>query len=167
MLIDLINTIKDENTIWVMENRDNSDRIFKTQITDMLFSSTYVIISKDIAYVFVHKLDEGNVHLLDNNAKVYIYSSVNELYGYIEEVLKKLKFPSKLLLSYTTMSDENTDIITHSSYVRINKIFREIYLKNKKRYRVSSSQNNIYEIISKNNELESTAELKMELDIVL
>ena len=34
MLIDLINTIKDDDTIWVMENRENSDKIFKEYVTD-------------------------------------------------------------------------------------------------------------------------------------
>ena len=74
MLKEIIDTIKDNDTIWVMENRENSDRIFKNYITDMLFSSTYVIVSKEMAYFFVHKLDEGNIILLDKRySKEYYY----------------------------------------------------------------------------------------------
>lgn len=74
MLNDFIATIKDKDTIWVMENKENSDRIFKEYVTDKLFSSTYIIVSKDIAYVFVHKLDEGNIKVLKNqNCKIFIY----------------------------------------------------------------------------------------------
>ena len=61
MLKEIVDTIKDDNTIWVMENRENSDRIFVDYVTDKLFSSTYVIVSKGMAYIFVHKLDEENV----------------------------------------------------------------------------------------------------------
>lgn len=149
MIQDLIKTIKDEDTIWVMENRESSDRIFEKYVTDKLFSSTYVIVSKSIAYVFVHKLDEGNIKLLGkNDVKVYIYETYEQLYKYIEEALTKLNFPSHLLLSYTTMSDENTDIISHSSYERVSKMFRKLYKENKRRFRISSSEKNIYELYS-------------------
>ena len=67
MLKELIGTIEDDDTIWVMENRDNADNIFKEYITDKLFSSTYIILSRNKAYVFVHKLDEGNIEVLDSN----------------------------------------------------------------------------------------------------
>lgn len=151
MLIDLIKTIKNDDTIWVMENRENSDKIFNKYVTDKLFSSTYVIVSKDIAYVFVHKLDEGNIEVLDKKyCKVYIYSDLLTLNNYILEALRELNFPKNILLGYTTMSDENTDIITHSAYLRITKLFRKIYRENERKVKVKSAEMNIYEIISKN-----------------
>lgn len=151
MLIDLISTIKNDDTIWVIENRENSDRIFKEYVTDKLFSSTYVIVSKNIAYVFVHKLDEGNIQVLDKKySKVYIYNDMSTLNKYILEALKELNFPKNILLSYTTMSDENTDIITHSAYLRVTKLFRRLYRDNNKKVKVKSSEMNIYDIISKN-----------------
>lgn len=155
MLIDFINTIKDENTIWVLENRENSDGIFKQYVTDKLFSSTYVIVSKSIAYVFVHKLDEVNIKDLDKtNCKVFIYDNLEKLKEYILQTLVELDFPSKLLLSYTTMSDENTDVISYSSYKRVSKLFRNIYKQNNKKFNIKSSEMNIYEIISKYNNSE-------------
>ena len=130
MLKEFCNTIKDNDTIWVLENSDNSDTLFKKYVTDKLFSSTYVIVSKDIAYVFVHKLDEGNIqNIKDECARVYVYDSYKKLNSQIEEALKELDFPTRLLLSYTTMSDNNTDIISHSSYLRVSKLFRKIYMK--------------------------------------
>ncbi len=151
MLIDIIKTIKDNDTIWVMENRENSDNIFIKYVTDMLFSSTYAIFSKEKAYIFVHKLDEGNVTLLDKKySETYIYENTNELVEYILEILNKLNFPKNILLSYTTMSDENTDIITHSSYLRVTKMFRKLYKENNKNFRVHSSEINIYELLSQN-----------------
>lgn len=151
MLDDLVNTIKDDDTIWVMENRENSDRIFKEYVTDKLFSATYVIVSKKIAYIFVHKLDEGNISVLNGkNYKVFIYYDMEELREYIINTLRELNFPGTMLLSYTTMSDEATDIITHSSYVRITRLFRKIYKENDKKIIVKSAQMNIYDIISKN-----------------
>ncbi len=155
MLKDIIDTIKDNDTIWVMENRENSDKIFKEYITDMLFSSTYVIVSKNMAYFFVHKLDEENIRLLDNRySKAYIYENANELKNNIMSVLKELKFPKRILVSYTTMSDENTDIVTHSAYMRITNMFRKLYNEHNKHFRVASSEINIYELISKNSEEE-------------
>lgn len=151
MLIDLIKSIKNNDTIWVMENRENSDRFFKEYVTDKLFSSTYVIVSSELVYVFVHKLDEGNVHVLDENySRVYIYSTAEELRVKLLEVLKELSFPKQMLLSYTTMSDENTDIISYSSYKRVTKLFRSMYKENDKKIKVNSAQMNIYDIISKN-----------------
>lgn len=151
MLKDIVNTIKDNDTLWVMENKENSDRIFKDFVTEKLFSSIYVIVSKGMAYIFVHKLDEGNIHVLDTNcSKVYIYETVESLRKYIAHVLRKLNFPKKILLSYTTMSDENTDIISHSCYLRVTKLFRIIYKQNNRKMIVKSAQMNIYDIISKN-----------------
>jgi len=49
------------------------------------------------------------------------------------------------------MSDENTDIITHSSYVRIAKIFRELYKEAGRKFQIGSAEMNIYNILSKNN----------------
>lgn len=155
MLADLIHTIQNKDTIWVMENRENSDRIFKEYVTDKLFSSTYVIVSKDIAYVFVHKLDEGNVGVLDSKySKVYVYQTITELRKYIKEALKKLEYPKNILLNYTTMSDEETDIITYSAYKRVTKLFRNIYKENLKKSSFKSAQMNIYEVISKNSSIE-------------
>ena len=151
MLKDIVETIKDNDTIWVMENKENSDRIFKNFVTEKLFSSTYVIVSKGMAYIFVHKLDEGNINVLDKNySKVYIYETGDALKKYILEVLEILNFPKKMLLSYTTMSDENTDIISHSSYLRLTKLFRRIYKENGRKIAVKSAEMNIYDIISKN-----------------
>lgn len=151
MLIDLIKSIKNNDTIWVMENRENSDKFFKEYVTDKLFSSTYVIVSSELVYIFVHKLDEGNVHVLDENySRVYIYSTAEELRVKLLEVLKELSFPKQMLLSYTTMSDENTDIISYSSYKRVTKLFRSMYKENDKKIKVNSAQMNIYDIISKN-----------------
>ena len=151
MLKELIGTIEDDDTIWVMENRDNADNIFKEYITDKLFSSTYIILSMNKAYVFVHKLDEGNIEVLDSNyAEVFIYSKQIELLEDIKSVLNKLDFPKKMLLNYTTMSDESTDIITHSSYLRVSKMFRRIYKEYDKKVSIKSAEKNIYKIISRN-----------------
>ena len=151
MLNDFIATIKDKDTIWVMENKENSDRIFKDYVTDKLFSSTYIIVSKDIAYVFVHKLDEGNIKVLKNqNCKIFIYDTNLVLIEKIKYVLDELNYPKNILLSYTTMSDNNTDIITYSTYVRITKLFRKLYKENNKKISFKSAQMNIYDIISKN-----------------
>lgn len=151
MLNDFIATIKDKDTIWVMENKENSDRIFKDYVTDKLFSSTYIIVSKDIAYVFVHKLDEGNIKVLKNqNCKIFIYDTNLGLIEKIKYVLDELNYPKNILLSYTTMSDNNTDIITYSTYVRITKLFRKLYKENNKKISFKSAQMNIYDIISKN-----------------
>lgn len=151
MLIDLINTINDSDTIWVMENRENSDRIFKEYVSDKLFSATYAIVSKNIAYIFVNKLDEENTSILDRtNCKVYIYQTISQLREYILVALKELNFPSKMLLGYTTISDESTDIITHSCYLRLTRLFRSIYRENNKKVKVKSAEENIYSIISKN-----------------
>ena len=155
MLKEFCNTIKDNDTIWVLENSDNSDTLFKKYVTDKLFSSTYVIVSKDIAYVFVHKLDEGNIqNIKDECARVYVYDSYKKLNSQIEEALKELDFPTRLLLSYTTMSDNNTDIISHSSYLRVSKLFRKIYKNNDKKFKIKSSEHNIYEIICRCTSLE-------------
>lgn len=151
MLKELIGTIEDDDTIWVMENRNNADNIFKEYITDKLFSSTYIILSRNKAYVFVHKLDEGNIEVLDSNyAEVFIYSKQIELLEDIKSVLNKLDFPKKMLLNYTTMSDESTDIITHSSYLRVSKMFRRIYKEYDKKVSIKSAEKNIYKIISRN-----------------
>lgn len=151
MLKELTDTIEDDDTIWVMENRENADNIFKEYITDKLFSSTYIILSRNKAYVFVHKLDEGNIEVLDSNyAEVFIYSKQIELLEDIKSVLNKLDFPKKMLLNYTTMSDESTDIITHSSYLRVSKMFRRIYKEYDKKVSIKSAEKNIYKIISRN-----------------
>lgn len=151
MLNDFVDTINDNDTIWVIENKENSDPIFKKYVTDKLFSSTYAIVSKDIAYIFVHKLDEGNISTLKNqNCKIYIFDSTLSLQKYILDVLKELNFPKKMLLSYTTMSDENTDIISYSSYLRVTKFFRKLYKENQRKFVVRSAEMNIYNIISKN-----------------
>lgn len=150
-MLNFIETIKDKDTIWVMENRENSDKIFEKYITDKLFSSTYVIVSQSIAYVLVHKLDEGNIGVLDRKyTKVYLYNNTLELKNYIINILKELNFPKNMLLSYNKMPDEITDVISHSAYLRVSKLFRKIYRENDKKLKIKSAQMNIYDIISKN-----------------
>lgn len=170
MLVDFINTIKNEDTIWVMENKESSDNVFSKYVTDKLFSSTYVIVSKSIAYVFVHKLDEGNTKVLQKDkCKIYIYDNYEKLREYILEALKELNFPKNMLLSYTTMSDENTDVISHSSYLRVTRMFRRLYKENECKLKVKSAEMNIYEIISKynNDEIEKLKVLAKLTDEIL
>ena len=149
----IIKTIKAQDTIWVMENNENSDKIFKDYITDKISSSAFIIVSNKKSYLLVHKLDEGNVSdLKSQNCSIYSYSNSNEFLNNLENILKELEFPSKILFSYTTMSDENTNIISYGSYLKINRLLRKIYKKNNKGFRKGSSEKNIYELISTYNE---------------
>jgi len=69
----IIKTIKAQDTIWVMENNENSDKIFKDYITDKISSSAFIIVSNKKSYLLVHKLDEGNVSdLKSQNCSIYI-----------------------------------------------------------------------------------------------
>lgn len=170
MLKEIVETIKDSDTIWVMENKENNDRIFKEYISDMLFSSSYIIVAKGIAYVFVHRLDEGNIGLLDKKySKVYIYETYSELTEQIAKVLKKLDYPKNMLLSYTTMQDENADIISYSSYKRVAKMFRNLYKEAGNKVKIKSSEQNIYEVLSKytENEVEKLKLLAKATDKIL
>ena len=66
MLNDFVDTINDNDTIWVIENKENSDPILKNMLQINYFHQPNAIVSKDIAYIFVHKLDEGNISTLKN-----------------------------------------------------------------------------------------------------
>lgn len=138
--------------VWVMYNCENDDNIFCKYFTRNLATHTICIISKDKVYIVISSLDKDNVSKIKydkEKVKVLVYHNKSELDIIIEEIIAKLNFVNDISLSYSTMSDKNTDILSHGSYVYISKLLKKPYLKYKKKVKFSSAEKIIYDLESR------------------
>ena len=138
--------------VWVMYNSKNDDNIFCKYFTRNLATHTICIISKDKVYIVISSLDKDNVLKIKydkEKVKILVYHNKAELDIIIEEIIAKLNFVNDISLSYSTMSDKNTDILSHGSYVYISKLLKKPYLKYKKKIRFSSAEKIIYDLESR------------------
>lgn len=141
--------------VWVMLNNDNFDSFFKNNITDKLASYTICIITQDTTYLAINKLDEENYTNLDvKKDNVYIFETGEELENSLEDIFGKIGFPSNVSLSYSTIGDVNTDIISHGTYLFITKLIKKIYSKYSKKTKFDSAEDIIYDILAKKTDKE-------------
>ncbi|MEG2348560.1 MAG: M24 family metallopeptidase [Clostridia bacterium] len=158
MLASIQKLLNEKNEkLWVMYNTEGSDYFFKKYVSDKLDTATICFLSNDIVYILVSSLDKGNVeHLKYSKEKIRIivYDSVSDIEKYFEEIIAKLNFPNKINLSYSTMSDKNTDILTHGNFLKVTKLLKAVYSKYSKNVKFQSAENIIYEIASKRSEIE-------------
>ena len=115
--------------MWVMINDDESDKIFTKYFSGDLFSRTICFVTKTNIYLIVCSLDADNLYSgifsnIEQSRKIvkyYVYNNAQEMDRYIEEIIAQNKFPKEISLSYSTMSDNNTDILTHGAYICISR----------------------------------------------
>lgn len=141
--------------VWVMYNNEGKDRIFNKYIYPKFETSTICFISQKAVYIAVSSLDKDNItDELLKECNIYTYNSSLELGSIVEEIIAKLGFPADISLSYSTISDLNTDILTHGSYIEITKLLKKAYSKYSKKVSFSSAENIIYELESKKTDLQ-------------
>ena len=156
----MINRIQDNlkrynKKIWVMYNKENSDKLFCKYFTKNLSTNTICIITEEKIYIIISSLDKDNISKLNydkNKVKFYEYYSLDELNNIIEDIIAELGFIDDISLSYSTMSDRNVDILTHGDYVYITKLLKIPYAKYKKKIKFSSSEKIIYALESRKTE---------------
>ena len=105
----------------------------------------------------MHKLDEENIKTINSkysNVNVFVYSKSEELNEIYEDIIANLHFPNDICLSYSTIGDNSTDILSHGKYLSLRKILKIPYVKYHKKVKFSSAENIIYEIISKKTDKE-------------
>lgn len=160
MLDTLFDSLSRNNVdLFIMYNHENSDNFFCKYITDKLSTATIAFLNKNKIYLLVNELDKENVKELDidkNKLKIYFYSNSETLMDNMEEIISKLVFPNKIMLSYSTMSDQSTDVLTHGEYLFITKKVKDIYKKYSKQVRFFSSEKVLYDI--------GTIKSKLEID---
>lgn len=156
MLENIQNLLKKyDKKIWVMLNDENSDYFFKNNITDKLSTYTICIVTQEKSYFIVNKLDEENVNFINiDRDNVYIFNTRDELLNILEDIFAKSSFPNTVSLSYSTIGDVNTDIISHGKYLYITKQIKYIYLKYKRKVKFDSAENIMYDILAKKTDLE-------------
>ena len=143
--------VKYGKKVWVMYNVENLDKYFCKYISRNLSTSSICFISNKDIYILVSSLDAENVTKLKyNHEKIHIlvYDTNKELNEYIEDIIDKLKFPKDICLSYSTMSDKSTDILTHGDYVTIRNMLKRVYTKYSKKIKFTSAENIIYDVES-------------------
>lgn len=146
--------------MWVMINDDESDKIFTRYFSGDLFSRTICFVTKTNIYLIVCSLDADNLYsgIFSNTeqsrkiVKYYVYNNAQEMDRYIEEIIAQNKFPKEISLSYSTMSDSNTDILTHGAYIYLTSLLKKPYKKYEKKVKFVSAENIIYELASKKTE---------------
>lgn len=136
--------------IWLMKNSSHNDRFFEKFISKRFATSPYAVITVDSAYLLLNELDKNNVDKtkLDKNLKILIYSTQEELENILEDIIAKLKFSKKFALTYSTMNDQNIDILGHGEFLSLSKSIKKIYAKYDKKVRFESAEKIIYELCS-------------------
>lgn len=148
---------KFSKNVWVMYNHENSDKYFCKLISDNLGTSSICFLSQSKVYVLVHELDSKNLETIkykDENLHIIVYSTNSDLNEKIEDIIAELKFPKEIVLSYSTMSDKNIDILGHGEFVNLSKVLKAPYIKYSKKVKLSSAEKIIYELDSEKSDLE-------------
>ena len=141
---------KHNKDVWVMYNSEGKDKYFNKYIYPSFETSTIGIFTQNENYLIISSLDKDNItEKLLKEYKIYVYTNDKQRDDSIEEIIAKLSFPSNILLSYSTISDLNTDVLTHGSYINLTKILKRPYIKYSKKVKFSSSEKIIYELESR------------------
>lgn len=143
--------IKYNIKLWVMSNKDNNDNIFSKYISTKIYTLSMCFISSNKIYLLIHGLDKGNLdneYLKKNNINVVYYNTSDDLSEKIEDIISDLRFISPISLSYSTMGDQDTDILGHGEFVELTKALKGPYIKYKKKIRFNSAEKIIYSILS-------------------
>lgn len=138
--------------VWIMYNCDDSDNYFNKFISDKINTSAIAIFSKSKVYIIAHELDNVSKESLkewNKNIEIKIYKNQRELDIFVEDIIADLGFPNDISLSYSTMSDKTTDILSHGDYIYITKLIRKPYTKYSKKVKFSSIEKVIYDLTSK------------------
>lgn len=140
---------KYQKEAWIMLNEDHSDPIFEKYISSSLSTYTIGIVSLKGTYYLINQLDAKNtLKLKIDPAHIFIYTTIEELKEGLEKILGELNFPKTLSLSYSTMGDKNTDILSHGRYLWLTKMIEECYHKYHKKVGYDSAEELIYDIAS-------------------
>ncbi len=143
--------------LWIMYNHENRDKYFCKYISKNLGTATFAFVTPFKMYLLVHELDMENTKSIKfdkEKVKICLYKNSNQLKEQIEEIISDLLFPSNILLSYSTLSDKNTDILGHGEYLLITKKIKDVYKKYQKGVSFSSAEKIIYDIGSVKTKLE-------------
>ena len=136
--------------VWVMYNNSGKDKIFNKYIYSKFETSTICFLSKNKVYLVISSLDKDNItNEFFKECNIYIYNTNGELEKAIEEIIADIGFPNDISLSYSTISDLNTDILTHGSFISITKLLKKPYEKYSKKVKFSSAEDIIYELESR------------------
>lgn len=151
-----IQNLLEENNLklWVMINKDNSDKVFYRYISKSLSSLSICFISAHKVYILIHELDKDNINIQDfkkNNINVMIYNNSRDLADKIEDIISFFNFITPISLSYSTMSDKDVDILGHGEFLELTKILKQPYMKYKKRISFNSAEKVIYALLGTKN----------------
>jgi Xaa-Pro aminopeptidase len=136
----------------LLVNQDKSDKLFVKYISDKIHTLSFTFIFKNNIYLLVNDLDKDNIINI-NNVNIYTYSTKNDILNFIEEIISKERFVDNISLSYSTMSDTETDILGHGEFLEISNMLKKVYKKFKKNLNIISSENIIYDILQQKSEL--------------
>lgn len=145
--------------VWVTINRDSSDSIFEKYLFKGLSTQTLCFVSQTKVYLLVSSLDKDNLEEIKNKydndiLNIYVYNTSKEFVNYLEDIIECLHFPNDISLSFSTMSDNTVDILSHGAYVSLTNLFKKVYKKYTKKVNFSSAENIIYDLISKKTKLQ-------------
>lgn len=158
MLDILFEALKSNNVnLWIMYNHENSDEYFCKYISNMFATASITFVTPFKIYLVIHELDSNNAKVVKfpkDKVEILTYSNSDELQEIIEEIVSKLLFPNKVMLSYSTMSDSNTDILGHGEYLFITKKIKNAYKKYNKLIKFISAEKIIYDIGTVKTDLE-------------
>ena len=157
-MIENINNIRSilsllNKKLWVLLNNSNSDYIFSKYISRKIYTLSMCFITPKKTYLLINDLDKDNIVnkklLIENNVKVIIYNSKQDLKIKIEDIIAELGFISPISLSYSSIGDKDTDILGHGEYIELVDMLKIPYIKYKKKFKVESAEEIIYNLLGK------------------
>lgn len=166
---------KYDKKVWVMINEGGTDKLFSKYFFKGLDTKTICIVSQNKIYLIVSELDKDNldktIHqsVEKNLIETYVYNASSELEMIIEEIIAKLHFPNDIALSYSTISDNTIDILTHGAYIDLTNLLKIPYKKYSKRVKFSSAEHIIYDLVSRktDNQMQRLKMLANVTDLIL
>ena len=161
-MIDSINNIRkileklNEN-LWILLN-SKDDYIFNKYITNDIYNTAICFITKTKVYLLVNDLDKDKIlnknELEKNNIIIEVYNSKESLKVKIEDIIVELGYIYDISLSYSTIGDKDTDILGHGEYLELVDVVKVPYIKYKKKMKIKSAENIIYNLLSKKTKLQ-------------
>lgn len=140
---------------WVIINKDNKDSVFYKYISKDIYTLSMCFISSNKTYLLIHDLDKDNIdykNLSENNINVICYKSSKDMYDKVEDIISYMGFIPEISLSYSTMSDPDTDILGHGEFIEFTSILKKPYIRYRKKISFESAENVIYALLGEKTE---------------
>jgi len=140
---------------WALFTSEKSDPYFEKYINNKTISTSLCVITPYKCFVVSSSLDFDNIEEYQNIVNLkYTLNENSSIWSQLEFIIKKIEFPSKIYLSYSTMGDSFVDILGVGMFNQFKKELKKIYRLSDNSFIIRSAEKIIYALSERKSDSE-------------